>query len=264
MFLSLLIHPLQCWCCQCIGFWPFLTGAWASQVAQWERICLPVQETQETCVRSLGQDDPLEEEMGTHSSILVWKIPWTEEPGQAAVQGLQRDGTEHLHFPGDLWGIETLMCLFSICISSLVKYFLRCLPYILVGLFIYLLLTYRISLYCLFAVVVFSFVYIGWRLITLQYCSGFCHTLTWIVHGFACVSLHSLDDSLLSDMSSANFSPSLWLFVLLFSLCLWQNRNFNLSEVQFITSFFYGLCLWSDMLFLQVKLIHNDSQQCKK
>ena len=36
---------------------------------------------QETQVPSLGQEDPLEKEMATHSSILVWKIPWTEEPG---------------------------------------------------------------------------------------------------------------------------------------------------------------------------------------
>ena len=36
---------------------------------------------QETCVRSLGWEDPLEKEMATHSSILAWRIPWTEEPG---------------------------------------------------------------------------------------------------------------------------------------------------------------------------------------
>ena len=36
---------------------------------------------QETQVQTLGQEDPLEEEMETHSSILAWKIPWTEEPG---------------------------------------------------------------------------------------------------------------------------------------------------------------------------------------
>ena len=36
---------------------------------------------QETWVQSLGQEDPLEKEMATHSSILAWKIPWTEEPG---------------------------------------------------------------------------------------------------------------------------------------------------------------------------------------
>ena len=39
-----------------------------------------MQETQETGIQSLGQEDPLEEEMATLSSILAWKIPWTEEP----------------------------------------------------------------------------------------------------------------------------------------------------------------------------------------
>ena len=42
----------------------------------------------ETWVRSLGREDPLEKEMTTHSSILAWKIPWTEEPGQATVRGV--------------------------------------------------------------------------------------------------------------------------------------------------------------------------------
>ena len=42
---------------------------------------MPMQEPQETRVQSLGQEDTLEEEMETHSTILVWKIPWTEEPG---------------------------------------------------------------------------------------------------------------------------------------------------------------------------------------
>ena len=40
-----------------------------------------MQETEETQVRSLGREDPLEEGMATDSSILAWKIPWTEEPG---------------------------------------------------------------------------------------------------------------------------------------------------------------------------------------
>ena len=40
-----------------------------------------MQEMQETQVQSLGQEDLLKEEMATHSSILAWKIPWTEEPG---------------------------------------------------------------------------------------------------------------------------------------------------------------------------------------
>ena len=42
---------------------------------------LPMQETHETQVQSLGQEDPLEKEMTTHSSILAWEIPWTEKPG---------------------------------------------------------------------------------------------------------------------------------------------------------------------------------------
>ena len=46
----------------------------ASQVAQWKRVCLPLQETQETWVRSLNQEDPLEGEMATHSSILAWNL----------------------------------------------------------------------------------------------------------------------------------------------------------------------------------------------
>ena len=41
-----------------------------------------MQETKETQVRSLGQEDPLEEDMATHSSILAWRIPWTGEPGR--------------------------------------------------------------------------------------------------------------------------------------------------------------------------------------
>ena len=47
---------------------------------------------QETQVRSLGQEDPLEKEMANHSSILAWKIPWTEERGRLQSMGLQRVG----------------------------------------------------------------------------------------------------------------------------------------------------------------------------
>ena len=62
---------------------------WASLVAQ--RIKhLPVM--QETWVRSLGQEDPLEKEMTTHSSTLAWKIPWTEKPGRQQSMGSQRVG----------------------------------------------------------------------------------------------------------------------------------------------------------------------------
>ena len=47
---------------------------------------------QETWVRSLGQEDPLEKGMATHSSILAWKITWTEEPGGLQSIGSQRVG----------------------------------------------------------------------------------------------------------------------------------------------------------------------------
>ena len=47
---------------------------------------------QETWFRSLGQEDPLEKGMATHSSILAWRIPWTEEPGRLQSMGSQRIG----------------------------------------------------------------------------------------------------------------------------------------------------------------------------
>ena len=52
--------------------------------------CLPTM--QETWVQSLGREDPLEKEMATHSSILAWKIPWTEEPGRLQSMGSRRVG----------------------------------------------------------------------------------------------------------------------------------------------------------------------------
>ena len=69
-----------------------------SLVAQRNTICQPVQEMQ---VRALGQEDPLEKEMATHSSILAWRMPWTEKLGGLKYMGLQRVGhdwaTEHTH-----------------------------------------------------------------------------------------------------------------------------------------------------------------------
>ena len=66
--------------------------------SQWERAslvaqrlkCLPAM--RETRVQSLGREDPLEKEMATHSSILAWRIPWTEETGGLQSTGLQRVG----------------------------------------------------------------------------------------------------------------------------------------------------------------------------
>ena len=53
-------------------------------------LCLPV--TQETQVRSLGWEDALEKRIATHSSVLAWKIPWTEEPGGLQSMGSKRVG----------------------------------------------------------------------------------------------------------------------------------------------------------------------------
>ena len=52
--------------------------------------CLPMQEKQEMWVRSLGWEDPLEEGMATHCSILAWRIPWTDGPGGLQSIELQR------------------------------------------------------------------------------------------------------------------------------------------------------------------------------
>ena len=64
------------------------------------------QETQESWVLSLGLEDPLEKEMATHSNILAWEIPWTEEPG-----GLQSAGSQRVkaHWNYNNY-MQTLLC----------------------------------------------------------------------------------------------------------------------------------------------------------
>ena len=63
---------------------------WASLMAQAVKDLPVTQETQETQVRSLGREDALEKETATHSSILAWRIPWTEEPDGLQSMGSQR------------------------------------------------------------------------------------------------------------------------------------------------------------------------------
>ena len=53
--------------------------------------CLPTM--RETWIRSLGQGDPLEKEVATHSSTLAWKIPWMEDPGGLQSMGVAKSGT---------------------------------------------------------------------------------------------------------------------------------------------------------------------------
>ena len=59
-----------------------LCSSWLPPVAQ---VVRNPPAMQETWIQSLGQEDPLEKEMATHSSILAWRIPWIEEPGQMQV-----------------------------------------------------------------------------------------------------------------------------------------------------------------------------------
>ena len=72
-----------------LGWFLLIIPKRASLVAQLVKNLPAVQETR---VRSLGWEDPLAKEMATHSSILAWKILWTEEPGGLQPMGLQRVG----------------------------------------------------------------------------------------------------------------------------------------------------------------------------
>ena len=80
-----------------ILFYPLLTpfpfSSFLIALAQMVKNMAAMQEIQ---VLSLGQEDPLEKRMATHSSILAWKIPWTEEPGRLQSMGSQSDMTEKL------------------------------------------------------------------------------------------------------------------------------------------------------------------------
>ena len=86
---------------QCLGFQSLTDNYFSSMVCGLRTLvldwnvaqtvkCLPTM--WETWVQSLGREDLLEKEMATHSSILAWKIPWTEEPGRLQFMGSQRIG----------------------------------------------------------------------------------------------------------------------------------------------------------------------------
>ena len=60
----------------------YLYNIWTSPMAQMVKNLPAMQETQETWVQSLGQENPLENKIATHSSIFAWKTPWTEKPGR--------------------------------------------------------------------------------------------------------------------------------------------------------------------------------------
>ena len=89
--------------------WPILLGVLGFPVAQAIKNLPAMQKTQ---VQSLGREDPLEKGMATHSSILAWRIPWTEEPG-----GLQSLGSKRV---GHNWATDTFtLKITSKCFQSL-------------------------------------------------------------------------------------------------------------------------------------------------
>ena len=96
-------------------------------MAQWQRVCLPTQGTQEMWVQSLGRDDPLEKEMAMYSTILAWKTPWTEEPGGLGSIGLQRVEhnlvAEHIaqHINSEKYCTLTFNYFFLFCFSMMDK-----------------------------------------------------------------------------------------------------------------------------------------------
>ena len=93
----------------------------SSQVSQWSRILLSIEDMQKTQVRSLGQEDTLKEEMATHSNILAWEIPWTEEPSRLHPWSYKESGTtEHMcmHMLHDISFSSLKVNLKLLCIVS--------------------------------------------------------------------------------------------------------------------------------------------------
>ena len=68
-------------------------GSWRGThpTPKWLKTVKNLHAVQETWVRFLGREDPLEKEMATHSSVFAWKIPWTEEPGEAIVHAVPKN-----------------------------------------------------------------------------------------------------------------------------------------------------------------------------
>ena len=83
---------------------------------------------QEMQVQSLGQEDPLEKEMATHSSILTWEIPWTEETGGLQSMGLQRVGqdlaTKQQTSNNKMWDLSSLTKNHT-CVSCIARWILN-------------------------------------------------------------------------------------------------------------------------------------------
>ena len=78
-----------------------------------------MQKTQETWVRSLSWEDPLEKVMATHSSIFAWEVPWTEEPGGLQSMGSQEmDRTEQLNNNIQRHGVDFMVLVVEVFFAS--------------------------------------------------------------------------------------------------------------------------------------------------
>ena len=103
----------------------------------------------------------------------------------------------------------------------------------------------------------FSFIFISWRLIMLQYCSGFCHTLTWISHGFTCVKIHLFVDVFCSlsllNCISLNEYYIIYSFFLLYHFCFYKES----CNVHFCTYFLVQMC----MSFSRIQIWERDCNQ---
>ena len=116
-------------------------------------------------------------------------------------------------------------------------------------LFIYFFMYVQSLYFYFFSILFFSFIFISWRLITLQYCSGFCHTLIWISHGFTCVP-HPDPPSRLPPQRIPLGLPS----APALSTCLMQER--------FILNLIFGL--WHMMLTTRVYKTYGHSKNNNK
>ena len=97
VYICVYVHVYTCVLFHCLSFWPkdtLLQWVLALSILQFSAKASQMMK-QERQVQSLSREDPLEEEMTTHCSILAWEIPWTEEPGWLQSTALQRVGHEN-------------------------------------------------------------------------------------------------------------------------------------------------------------------------
>ena len=155
---------------------------WVSLVAKMVKRLPAMQDTQ---VQSLGWEDPLDKEMATHSSILAWKIPWSEKPDKLQSMGSQRvqhDSQKWLHF-----------CMLFIYVwMSVITYYGKCQKENM-----YLLLLYKAYIRASLVAQIVKYILllklkeIYWSMVDLQCCVSFRCTAKWISYTYKCVYAQS-------------------------------------------------------------------------